>query len=797
MKNVEILEELKGKEMDGWKYHGPYDDLPLIKEMGVPEAHRVILWEEVGESEGTGIVHIAPGAGKEDLMLGKEYNLPAPAPLDDFGLIINGYGKLSGIHVYESAEPIFEDLRNKDLLYRTQKYTHRYPVCWRCGSELVFRYVSEWFIDMGEKLDKEYDLVTVEEKEKNLRYQIMDSACMVKWIPAFGLKRELDWLQNMDDWMISKKRYYGLALPIWTCDCGWFDIIGDKEELKVRAVEGWEKFEGYSPHRPYIDEVKIRCEKCGGEAIRIPDVGNPWLDAGIVAYSTLQYRQDRDYWNKWFPAHFITESFPGQFRNWFYAMLAESTILEKRTPYKTCLGHGQVLAEDGREMHKSWGNAIWFDDAVKTMGADVMRWIYCNSKPENNVLFGYKKANEARRLFFMTLLNVNNFFYQYATLDKWTPDQQPKEISILDKWIISKLNQTLVNITENLDNYDAYSACIEIDRFVDVLSKWYVRRSRRRFWKTEADDEKKAAYSTLYKCLKTVYQMIAPIIPHLSEALYQRMIKPVEPELPESIHHCRWPKPDMQMIDMKLMAEMDLAINLSSIGRAARNQENIKLRQPLMEAVVVVPSEDLERLEKVSDLVKEELNVKELKITTDRSLLQSLIAIPIPAKLGKKHGELFPKVRDAIINLSSSKARILLNGEAVTIIAEDKAFKVLPEEVELEYIPLENYSVVEEYNLLVGVNTYISKELESEGLARDIVRRIQALRKEADFDIDDYITTYYEGDQEIETVFQEESAYIKEETLSNDLKQKKAPKEAVIQEYEIDGKWIRIGVQKK
>jgi len=531
-KNVEILGELKGAEMEGWKYTGPYDELTKIKELGVPDVHQVIMWEEVGEEEGTGIVHIAPGAGKEDLMLGREHGFPAPAPLDEFGVIIDGFDWLTGLHVYDSPEPIFEDLRKKDILYRTQKYTHRYPKCWRCGSELVFRHVSEWFINMGEKLDKDYEEVTEEEKDQNLRYQIMDSANNVNWIPEFGLKRELDWLKNMDDWMISKKRYYGLALPIWTCECGWFDVIGSKEELKERAVEGWEEFEGHSPHRPFIDAVKIKCENCGKVVSRIPDVGNPWLDAGIVGFSTIQYRQDREYWEKWFPAHFITESFPGQFRNWFYAMLAESTILERRTPYLTCLGHGQVLAEDGREMHKSWGNAIWFDDAAETMGADVIRWIDAAAKPENNLLFGYHKANEVRRLFFMTLLNVYNFFYQYATLDNWTPEQQPEKLDPLDRWVLGKLDQTVEKVTEYLEGYLTSPACTEIDRFVDILSKWYVRRSRRRFWKTEADDEKNAAYSTLYKCLKTVTYLMAPITPFLSEALYQRMIKPVEPDLP-------------------------------------------------------------------------------------------------------------------------------------------------------------------------------------------------------------------------------------------------------------------------
>lgn len=353
-KNVQILEELKGADLDGWTYTGPYDELPRNKELGVPDAHRVIMWEDVGEEEGTGIVHIAPGAGKEDLELGKEYGLPTPAPLDEFGVIIDGFGWLTGLHVYESAEPIFDDLRKKDLLYRTQKYTHRYPVCWRCGSELVFRHVSEWFINMGEKFDKTLEEVSPYEMKHNLRYQIMKNASETKWIPEFGLKRELDWLRNMDDWMISKKRYYGLALPIWKCSCGWFDVIGSKEELHEKAVEGWEEFEGHSPHRPFIDKVKIQCPECGKTVSRIPDVGNPWLDAGIVGFSTIQYRKNPDYWKKWYPADFITESFPGQFRNWFYAMLAESTILHpEQTPYLHCLGHGQVLAEDGREMHKS------------------------------------------------------------------------------------------------------------------------------------------------------------------------------------------------------------------------------------------------------------------------------------------------------------------------------------------------------------------------------------------------------------------------------------------------------------
>ncbi|GAF86871.1 unnamed protein product, partial [marine sediment metagenome] len=278
----------------------------------------------------------------------------------------------------------------KNLLFKAEEYIHRYPVCWRCGNELVFRLVDEWFISMGAKLDKPVEEITDEEKGKNLRYQIMDVTRKIRWIPAFGLQQELDWLRNMEDWMISKKRYWGLALPIWECNkCGMFEVIGSEKELESRAVEGWEIFKGHTPHRPWIDAVRIRCPKCGTLISRIADVGNPWLDAGIVAYSTLNYRFDPNYWESWFPADFICESLPGQFRNWFYSMLAMSTIMTQRSPFLNCLGHGSVLAEDGREMHKSWGNAIWFDDAVENMGADVMRWMYCITKHESNMLFGY------------------------------------------------------------------------------------------------------------------------------------------------------------------------------------------------------------------------------------------------------------------------------------------------------------------------------------------------------------------------------------------------------------------------
>ncbi|HXG40799.1 MAG TPA: class I tRNA ligase family protein, partial [Candidatus Limnocylindrales bacterium] len=426
----EVVEERPGRDLVGWRYAGPFDDLPAVREAfaaagaltpeGEPD-HRVVAWDEVGEEEGTGIVHIAPGCGTEDYQLGKALGLPVVAPLDEAGVFVAGFGELSGLDVRDVTEPIVERLRRTGRFYRLEPYRHRYPHCWRCGTPLVFRLVDEWYISMGPRYDKPREALTREEVEASLRYQIMEVVDRIRWIPDFGYERELDWLLNMHDWMISKKRYYGLALPIYDCPaCGTFEVIGGREELRERAIEGWETFEGHTPHRPWVDAVKIACPGCGAPVERIRDVGNPWLDAGIVPFSTLHYRTDPEYWRRWFPADFITESFPGQFRNWFYSLLAMSTVLRREEPFRTILGYATLLGEDGRPMHKSWGNAIEFDEAAERIGADVMRWMFAQQKPEENILFGWNAAAEARRPL-LVLWNVYAFFVTYARLAGWTP----------------------------------------------------------------------------------------------------------------------------------------------------------------------------------------------------------------------------------------------------------------------------------------------------------------------------------------------------------------------------------------
>ncbi|MEM3592197.1 MAG: isoleucine--tRNA ligase [Candidatus Bathyarchaeia archaeon] len=797
--SYEIVEEMKGSDMEGWAYEGPFDDLPAQINSGAVEAHRLILWDGVTEEEGTCIVHIAPGCGKEDFELGKIYGLPTIAPLDEFGVFSDGFGKYTGMHVYDSAKPIIEDLKGKGLLFKVEDYRHRYPVCWRCGSELVFRLVDEWFISMGKKLNKPLEEITEEEKAQNLRYQIIEVAKKVRWIPEYGLQHELNWLENMEDWMISKKRYWGLALPIWECQkCGNFEVIGSKEELKERAVEGWEIFEGHTPHRPWIDAVKIRCFKCGSLMSRIPDVGNPWLDAGIVAYSTIRYRFDREYWRKWFPAEFVCESLPGQFRNWFYAMLAMSTVMEGEPPFKVCFGHGLVLDEQGREMHKSWGNVIWFDEAVEKMGADVMRWIYCTTRPEQNLLFGYKRAEEAKKRFLMPLWNIYSFFVTYANLDEWSPrNLVPYDsLSPLDKWALSKLNVLIRDVTRFLEDFNPYDAAIAIERFVDDLSTWYIRRSRRRFWKSERDEDKNAAYTTLYICLITLIRLLAPFTPFLTEEIYQNIVRSVDPNAPESIHHNDWPTVDEKMIDEDLMRDMDLAIKVCSLGRSARNKAGIKLRQPLLEAKVVASEEILRRVENLKGIIMDELNIKSLSLTARRSELFNYSIKIVPEALGKKYGRLLPKIQEAAEKMSVEEVIAAIKSGGLSLTVEGQEIKLLPEEIRIIEEPKDGYSISEEDNIVVGVFSVIPENLKLEGLARDVVRRIQNQRKEAGFNIADQIETYYEAGPTLTEVFESFGDYIAAETLSVIIRRGSPSGEAHSATYSLAGEVLKIWLRK-
>ncbi|MGH2809881.1 MAG: isoleucine--tRNA ligase, partial [Actinomycetota bacterium] len=642
-KDVEVLDEIKGAELAGREYSGPFDEL----EAATPRAHRVIGWEEVSEEEGTGIVHIAPGCGKEDFDLGRENGLPVIAPIDDSGIYVQGFGFLTGKPALEVAGEIGDSLRAKGLLFSTERYEHDYPHCWRCATPLLFRSVDEWYIRM------------------DWRDEIKAVVDQIRWIPDYGQDLEHDWLRNMGDWMISKKRYWGLALPIYECDgCGWFDVVGGREELKERAVEGWDEFVGdpgrpNTPHRPWIDKVKIACEKCGAAASRIPDVGNPWLDAGIVAYSTTGYNTDRDYWARWVPADFVVESFPGQFRNWFYALLAMSTMMENIPPFKTLLGYALVKDERGEEMHYSKGNAIEFDVAAEKMGADVMRWMYCRHTPTQNLNFGYQAGEHIERKVFGTLWNSYLFFCNYARLDRFDPASQPVPVEkrpLIDRWILSDLTLLAAAGRRHFEEYWIAPFVRRAEEFIDQLSNWYIRRNRQRFWnpRDESDEDKLAAYQTLYEVLVTLTKLLAPVIPFLAERMYQNLVVKGGPQGggnlvveggphgggPPSVHLCEYPAPDVALADETLTYRMSVVQQVTAAGRALREKAELRVRQPLPEIRVVVTSEEqAQAMHALNDLVADELNVKKVQVADEIGDLTSLTAKPKFGVLGPKHGK--------------------------------------------------------------------------------------------------------------------------------------------------------------
>ena len=820
----EVLGELQGRDMEGWTYDGPFDDLPAALEPGghthlanlkesvgqnAVEAHRVILWDAVSEAEGTGIVHIAPGCGAEDFQLGRENHLPFIAPLEDEGYFVDGFGWLTGKNVSEVAPLIFADLEKKGRSYRVAPYTHRYPTCWRCKTELVFRLVDEWFISMGKVYDKSRQELTAEEKAHSLRYQIMDVVDQIKWIPDFGHAREMDWLHNMHDWMISKKRYWGLALPIWTCDaCGHFEVIGDEHQLQARAVEGWETFAGHTPHRPFIDAVKIACSQCGAKMTRVLDVGNPWLDAGVAPFSTLSYRADPDFWRTWYPAHWISESFPGQFRNWFYSLLAMGTVLDQSPPFLQNFGYATLLAEDGSAMHKSSGNMIEFNEAADKMGVDVMRWLFAAHKPENDLLFGYKRGDEVRRLFLIPLWNVYSFFVTYANLDGWTPSQAgfdpafpegavPHSENLLDRWILARLDQVVASVTRSLEATDHLNSTLAVEAFLDDLSNWYVRRSRRRFWKSEHDTDKNAAYATLYHILVRLAKLLAPFTPFVTEAMYQNLVRSVQPQAYLSVHHTAWPTSDPAGSDEPLLGQMALARQVASLGLGARNTASIKVRQPLAKVLVYAGRGQHGLDSEMVAIVLDELNVKQFEFVEDARRLVTYRVLPDNKLLGPRFGARFPALRAALAAADPLKvAASVQAGEAVALEVDGEAVELAPAEVLVQTLPAAGLTVAADKQIIVAVDAVITPELQAEGLAREVVRRLQQMRKDAGFNIEDRIHTTYLASGPIEAVMQEWAAYICSETLSLSLASAQPPAGAYSETQKVEGSELTLGITK-
>jgi isoleucyl-tRNA synthetase len=627
-----VLEERPGSELVGWAYRGPFAHLPAsaggeapcvpggaaAREQAVAargEVWRVLAWDEVSLDDGTGIVHIAPGCGAEDYELGQSKGLPAVVPVDEGGVFFEGFGELTGLTTHEAKDVVLGDLKQQGLLVRAGTIDHRYPSCWRCGTELIFRLVDEWFISCEE-----------------IREPMKEANRTVEWSPAFYGKRMEDWLNNMGDWCISRKRYWGLPLPFYRDPAEGEDgeilVVRSKAHLRELAEDPAAVDALPELHRPWIDEIRIRHPRTGALLERVTEVGDCWLDAGIVPFSTLGWRSEEigggldgmyangaseglstaklpssAEWEKWFPADVVLEM-REQIRLWFYSMLFMSVVLddEGRAPYKRVIAYEKVNAEDGRAMHKSWGNAIWFDDAAEEMGADVMRWMYAHQTPSQNLNFGYGPATEIKKRF-LTLWNVVSFFTQYANADGWRPSEDllgsvgddalrglGDLANPLDQWLAARAHQLVAQATSALERWDTPQYTRAVERWFEDLSNWYVRRSRRRFWKAELGEaDREQAYSVLWKVLTTTARVLAPGMPFLAEHLWSQLVRPLAGTgnaVPQSVHLAPWPVHDDALASHVLLDEVDAVQRVLALGRAARASSKLKLRQPLQEVLV-------------------------------------------------------------------------------------------------------------------------------------------------------------------------------------------------------------------
>ncbi len=721
-------ERLSGRDLVGWRYEGPFDALGP----GGGVEHRLIPWDEVDLETGTGIVHIAPGCGAEDFELSKVHDLPVLAPVDESGRFYPEFGWLHGTSTTEAAEQIVGDLEERGLLVEATTYTHSYPFCWRCHTPLIFRLSDDWFISVEE-----------------LRRPLLDANATVEWTPAYMGKRMDDWLRNMGDWNISRRRYYGLPLPFYPCSCGHLNVIGSRAELEERATGGLDQLEEL--RRPWIDAVRIRCQACGEEVERIPEVGDVWLDAGIVPFSTLGWQSpeyvpqgyatgaakglttadlpDHAYWEQWFPADWVSEM-REQIRLWFYSQLFMSVVLTGRAPFRKVLGYEKMLDEHGREMHGSWGNMIDADDAFARMGADVMRWQYCAQPPDRNLLFGFGPAQEIRRKL-LTLWNSVRFLVDYGNIAGFEPrladlDAGPEaELEPLDRWLVERTRQLVADATTGYESWLTVDVIRAFESYVDDVSNWYIRRSRRRFW-----DGDEVALRTLWHALVTSLRVVSPVLPFLAEHLWGVLATPAE-GAPDSVFLAGWPSE--RAPDSDLLAEMQEVRTVVALGHQARQAVSIKVRQPL--PLLVVQGAPLAAGH--GDEIAAELNAKSVDFAEVEAT--ELIVKPNLPVLGPRLGKELGAVRTALAagefeELDGGRFRV--DGHVLG-----------PDEVLVERTGKEGWSVASADGITVALRTAIDEGLLREGRVNELTHGVNTMRKDAGLELTDRIVlTIPEGD---------------------------------------------------
>ena len=773
---VKVVDTFKGKKLKGVKYNPLFTFVPPDK-----PAYFVVMGDFVTTEDGSGLVHQAPAFGQEDMEMAKLHDLPVLMTVLPDGTFIPEITPWRGIFVKDADPQIIQDLDARGLLFRAGTLTHTYPFCWRCKTPLLYYARESWYIRTSSKRDRLVELNNT-----------------INWVPEhIKAGRFGNWLENNIDWSLSRERYWGTPLPVWECDdCKHRECVGAVKELSEKAGKDLSELD---LHRPYVDEVHWKCSDCGGRMTRVKDLIDVWFDSGSMPYAQWHYPfENQEKFQQQFPADYICEAVD-QTRGWFYSLHAISTLLNDDISFKNviCLGH--IQDGEGRKMSKSLGNIVQPWDVLNVHGADALRWyLYTATPPGQERRFSSDLVGDVIRSFTLTLWNVYSFFVTYANLDKPQALTVTAATNDLDRWLLSELNVLVRDVTRAYENYDVLNATRPVEKFVEQLSTWYVRRSRRRFWKNDSGADKQAAYSTLYTALTTVAKLIAPAMPFLAEELYQNLVRAVDQTAPESVHLAEWPQVMDEFIDESLNHEMQLIMRLVSLGHSARQKANRKVRQPLASVAfsVSTPAER-KAVSTYADVISDELNVKRVRLLDASTEALTHTVKPLPKQLGQKYGNKYPAIQKAILAMNAEEvAKTFHSGGELVVNANGETFNIISEEVEVKAMAKEGFAVAEEGAYVAALVTDLTPELVQEGLAREFVRRVQDLRKAAELDVADRIEMFIEASAGLRSAIEAHKDYITSETLTSKLSFATPPEKSSVVEDEFDGEKVKVGLIK-
>ena len=777
-KAYEILETYKGKDLEYKEYEPLWECTREAAAKQKKKAHFVVCDSYVTMSDGTGIVHIAPAFGEDDNRVGRDYNLP-------FVQFVDGQGNMAketpyaGVFVKKADPLVLVDLDKEGKLFDAPKFEHDYPHCWRCDTPLIYYARESWFIKMTA-----------------VKEDLIRNNNTINWIPEnIGKGRFGDWLENVQDWGISRNRYWGTPLNIWQCECGHMHSVGSRQELF--EMSGDEKAKTVELHRPYIDEITLKCPECGGTMHRVPEVIDCWFDSGAMPFAQHHYPfENQDLFEQQFPADFISEAVD-QTRGWFYSLLAESTLLFNKAPYRNVIVLGHVQDENGQKMSKSKGNAVDPFDALEKYGADAIRWyFYINSAPWLPNRFHGKAVVEGQRKFMSTLWNTYAFFVLYANIDEFDPTKYNLDydsLPVMDKWLLSKLNSVVKAVDENLASYKIPESARALQEFVDEMSNWYVRRSRERFWAKGMEQDKINAYMTLYTALVTISKAAAPMIPFMTEDMYQNLVRSVDPSAPESIHLCDFPQVKEEWINKELEDDMEALLKVVVLGRAARNTANIKNRQPIG-TMFVKAEKEMDQF--YTDIIADELNVKEVKFAKDVESFISYSFKPQLRTVGPKYGKLLNGIRTALTELNGTEAmKELKETGLLTLDIDGNKVELAEEDLLIETAQTEGYVTETDGDTSVVLDTNLTPELIEEGFVREIISKIQTMRKEAGFEVMDKIHVYAKDNQCIMDIMENHRDEIMSEVLAEEITLNET--DGYVKEWSINKENVVLGVTRK